>query len=173
MSQIRVINTSLFLLLTFLIQESVIARINFPLGGFTLYIAVLIIVLSLEDRTGSLVFGFIGGLILDLSPAAQSPFGQWALAMTFIGYLFSVNRETVGDFNDRPITFISLISFGAAVSMITFLVIGVLLGQNNGGVVRNLTLIFANSFWTFLIVPIFIPITLKVRKLLLTNRERV
>jgi hypothetical protein len=57
--------------------------------------------------------------------------------------------------------------------MITFLVIGVLLGQNNGGVVRNLTLIFANSFWTFLIVPIFIPITLKIRKLLLTNRERV
>ena len=173
MSQIRVINTSLFLLLTFLIQESVIAGINFPLGGFSLYIAVLMIVLSLEDRTGSLVFGFIGGLILDLSPAAQSPFGQWALAMTFIGYLFSVNRETVGDFNDRPIAFISLISFGAAVSMITFLVIGVLLGQNNGGVLRNLTLIFTNSFWTFLIVPIFIPITLKIRKLLLTNRERV
>ena len=91
MSRIRVLNTSLFLFLVFLIQTTLIARINFPIGGFSLYIATLMVVLSLEDRTGSLVFGFIGGLIMDLSPSAQTPFGQWALAMTFIGYLFSVN----------------------------------------------------------------------------------
>ena len=55
------------------------------------------VVLSLEDRTGSLVFGFIGGLIMDLSPSAQTPFGQWALVMTLIGYLFAVNRDSVVD----------------------------------------------------------------------------
>jgi len=173
MSNVRVLNTSLFLFLIFLIQTTLIARINFPIGGFSLYIATLMVVLSLEDRTGSLVFGFIGGLIMDLSPSAQTPFGQWALVMTFIGYLFSVNRESVGDFNDRPLALTSLISFGASISLLTFVVIGVLLGQNNGGVLRNLSLIFANLTWTFLITPIFMPLILKVRKLLLTNRERI
>ena len=173
MSSVRVLNTSLFLFFIFLIQTTLIARINFPLGGFSLYIATLMLVLSLEDRTGSLVFGFIGGLIMDLSPSAQTPFGQWALAMTFIGYLFSVNRDLVGDFNDRPLALTSLVSIAASVSMITFIIIGVLLGQNTGGLFRNLQVVFANLTWTFLITPIFMPLILRVRKLLLTNRERV
>jgi len=110
---------------------------------------------------------------MDLSPSAQTPFGQWALAMTFIGYLFSVNRESVGDFTDRPLALASLVSVAASVSMLSFVVIGVLLGQNNGGLLRNLLVIFANFIWTFLITPIFMPLILKVRKMLLTNRERV
>lgn len=173
MSRIRVLNTSLFLLLVFLIQTSLIARINFPVGGFSIYIAILMVVLSLEDRNGSLVFGFIGGLIMDLAPSAQTPFGQWALAMTVIGYLFSVNRETVGDFNDRPLALTSLVSVAASVSMLIFIIIGALLGQNNGGLLNSLSIIFTNLLWTFLITPIFMPLILKVRKILLTDRERV
>ena len=173
MSRIRVLNTSLFLLLVFLIQTSLIARINFPVGEFSIYIAILMVVLSLEDRNGSLVFGFIGGLIMDLAPSAQTPFGQWALAMTVIGYLFSVNRETVGDFNDRPLALTSLVSVAASVSMLIFIIIGALLGQNNGGLLNSLSIIFTNLLWTFLITPIFMPLILKVRKILLTNRERV
>ena len=173
MSRIRVLKTLLFLLLVFLIQTSLIARINFPVGGFSIYIAILMVVLSLEDRNGSLVFGFIGGLIMDLAPSAQTPFGQWALAMTVIGYLFSVNRETVGDFNDRPLALTSLVSVAASVSMLIFIIIGALLGQNNGGLLNSLSIIFTNLLWTFLITPIFMPLILKVRKILLTNRERV
>ena len=173
MSRIRVLNTLLFLLLVFLIQTSLIARINFPVGGFSIYIAILMVVLSLEDRNGSLVFGFIGGLIMDLAPSAQTPFGQWALAMTVIGYLFSVNRETVGDFNDRPLALTSLVSVAASVSMLIFIIIGALLGQNNGGLLNSLSIIFTNLLWTFLITPIFMPLILKARKILLTNRERV
>lgn len=173
MSQIRLLNTSLLLLFIFLIQTTLISRINFPLGDFSLYIAILMIVLSLEDRTGSLAFGFIGGLILDLSPAAQTPFGQWALAMTFMGYLFSVNRETVGDFSDRPLALTLLVSMAASLALLTYIVIGVLLGQNIGGFVPNLSIIFGNFLWSFLITPIFLPLVFKIRKILLSNRERV
>jgi hypothetical protein len=34
-------------------------------------------------------------------------------------------------------------------------------------------LILANSLWTFLFVPIFLPLIIRIRKMLLTNRERV
>lgn len=173
MSWQRVVNTSLFLFLVFILQETAVARINFPFNGFSLYIATLMILLSLEDRTGSLVFGFAGGMIMDLSPSASSPFGQWALVMTFIGYLFSVNRETIGDFVDRPVAFVIFVCLSSALAMLVFLIIGTLLGQANGGLLRNLSLILANSLWTFLFVPIFLPLIIRIRKMLLTNRERV
>jgi len=173
MSGLRVFYTSLFLFALFVIQELVIARINFPFDGFSLYLAALMIVLSLEDRTGSLVFGFIGGMIMDLSTSADTPFGQWALVLTIIGYLFSVNRETVGDFTQSPFTFVSFVSTAVSLSLLVFLIIGIMLGQNNGGFYHNLTLIFANAIWSLLLTPIFLPVVIKVRKLTFTNRERI
>ena len=173
MSALRVLYTSIFLFLLFVIQEVIIARVNFPFNGFSLYLAVLMIVLALEDRTGSLVFGFTGGLIMDLSTSADTPFGQWALVMTIIGYLFTVNRETIGDFTESPFTFVIFVSAAVALSLVTFLVIGLMLGQNNGGLLHNIGLILVNSLWTFLITPIFLPIIVRIRKLMLDNRERV
>ena len=173
MSQLRLINTTLFLLVTFFIQESLISRIHFPWHGFSLFVAVLLALLCFEDRTGALVFGFIGGLILDLAPSAVSPFGQWALVMTFMGYLFSLNRESIGDFTDRPLSFVSFLSVAAAVSYLIFLFLGLLLGQANGGFRFNLGVIAVNSLWTFFITPIFLPLIIKVRKLLLTSRDLI
>jgi len=173
MSGLRVFYTSVFLFVIFIIQEILIARINFPFSGFSLYLAALMIVLSLEDRTGSLVFGFIGGMIMDLSTSADTPFGQWALVMTFIGYLFSVNRETIGDFTQSPFTFVLFVSAAVSLSLSVFLFIGLMLGQNNGGIYHNVILIFVNSIWSVILTPIFLPLVIKVRKLTLTNRERI
>ena len=173
MSGLRVFYTSIFLFLLFIIQEVIISRVNFPFNGFSLYLAVLMIMLALEDRTGSSVFGFIGGLIMDLSTSADTPFGQWALVMTIIGYLFTVNRESIGDFTDSPFTFVLFVSAAVSLSLATFLIIGLMLGQNNGGLLHNIGLIFINSLWTFLITPIFLPLIIRIRKLMLDNRERV
>jgi rod shape-determining protein MreD len=173
MSGLRVFYTSVFLFIIFIIQELAIGRINFPLNGFSLYLAALMIVLSLEDRTGSLVFGFIGGMIMDLSTSAETPFGQWALVMTVIGYLFSVNRETIGDYTQSPFTFVVFVSAAVSLSLSVFLLIGLMLGQNNGGVYHNITLILANAIWSLILTPIFLPLVIKVRKLSLTNRDRI
>jgi len=173
MSGLRVFYTSVFLFIIFIIQELAIGRINFPLNGFSLYLAALMIVLSLEDRTGSLVFGFIGGMIMDLSTSADTPFGQWALVMTVIGYLFSVNRETIGDFTQSPFTFVVFVSAAVSLSLSVFLLIGLMLGQNSGGVYHNVTLIFANAIWSLILTPIFLPLVIRVRKLTLTNRDRI
>jgi len=173
MSGLRVLNTSIFLFIVFLIQETVIARIKFPIDGFSLYLAALMVLLSLEDRSGSIVFGFIGGLIMDLSIAADTPFGQWALILTLIGYLFSLNKESIGDFTQSPIIFIMFISLASAFALIVYLTIGALLGQNNGTLSRLISIVFANSLWTFLITPLFLPLIIKTRIALLSNRERI
>jgi len=173
MSGLRVFYTSIFLFLLFIIQEVVVARINFPFNGFSLYLAVLMIVLALEERTGSLVFGFTGGLIMDLSTSTDTPFGQWALVLTIVGYLFSVNRESIGDFTQSPFTFVLFVSAAVSFSLLTFLIIGLMLGQNNGVLFHNFELILVNSLWTFLLTPIFLPLIIRIRKLMLNNRERV
>ena len=173
MSRLRVINTSLFLFVIFMIQELAIARINFPINGFSLYLAALMVVHAVEDRSGSLVFGCIGGVILDFSPSADSPLGQWALVLTIIGYLYSINRESIGDFLDSPFLFLLFVSFATALSLSMYLVFGVMLGSNNGGLLHNLSLIFANSLWTILITPLFLPLIIRVRKMLMSNRERI
>ena len=172
MSRIRVLNTSIFLFVIFLLQETVVSRINFPINGFSLYLSALMVLLSLEDRNGALVFGFIGGLIMDLSAAADTPFGQWALVLTAIGYLFSVNKESIGDFTDSPIVFIVFISLASALALFLFLVIGAMLGQANGTFTYAISIIFANTLWSFLITPLFLPLIIKTRTALLSNRER-
>ena len=130
------------------------------------------VVLSLEDRTGSLVFGFIGGVIMDLSIAADTPFGQWALVMTLMGYLFSINKESIGDYTETPVVFIGFISIASGLSLLIFAIVGTLLGEEMGGLLRNLGLIFANSLWTFLIIPLFLPLIIKMRRIMLTSREK-
>ena len=172
MSRIRVLNTSIFLFVIFLLQETIVSRINFPIGGFSLYLATLMVLLSLEDRNSALVFGFIGGLIMDLSAAADTPFGQWALVLTAIGYLFSVNKESIGDFTLLPITFLLFISLASALSLFLFLAIGGMLGQENGTVTHAFSIIFANTLWSILLTPLFLPAIIKTRAALLSNRER-
>ena len=110
---------------------------------------------------------------MDLSTSIDTPFGQWALVLTIIGYLFSVNRESIGDFTQSPFTFVLFVSAAVSLSLVTFLIIGVMLGQNNGGLFNNTGLILANSLWTFLITPIFLPLIIRIRKSMLDNRERV
>jgi rod shape-determining protein MreD len=172
MSRIRVLNTSIFLFTIFLLQETVISQINFPINGFSLYLAALIVLLSLEDRNGALVFGFIGGLIMDLSAAADTPFGQWALVLTAIGYLFSVNKESIGDVTHSQIIFIVFISFASVLALFLFLAVGALLGQENGTFTHAVSIIFANTLWSLLITPLFLPAIIKARTALLSNRER-
>ena len=156
-----------------MIQETVISRIKFPIDGFSLYLAALMVLLSLEDRSGSIVFGFIGGLIMDLSIAADTPFGQWALILTLVGYLFSLNKESIGDFTQSPLVFVTFISLASAFALVVYLIIGALPGQNTGALSHLISIVFANSLWTFFLTPLFLPLIIKTRTALLSNRERI
>ena len=173
MSPVRLSISTAFLFLIFAIQESVISRIHLPITGFSLYLAVLICLIALEDGNGAVVMGFIGGLVLDLAPTSQSPFGQWALIFTVIGYLISSNMESVGDFTSEPISFVIFIASGAALALSIYLGAGLMLGENVGSFSRALVVIFGNFMWTLLFTPLFLPLIRRVREATLTSRERL
>lgn len=172
MSWSRAAINAVFLILVFVFQEAAIAKIKFPVTGFSFYIAVLLGLMALEEKFGAIILGFIGGIILDLSPTVESPMGKWAFVLTLVGYIFSTNRDSIGDLTSGPIAFILFVSAGAALTLLTFLALGVLLGENNGTLGHNLIAVLGNSFWTLLFAPILLPGLNKFRGLTLTSRER-
>ena len=173
MSWSRVGFTSILLLFFFIVQESAISKINFPIAGFSLYLCVVLGLMALEDRFGALSFGFLAGIVLDFSPSSDSPFGKWALILTIVGYLFSRNRESIGDFTERPMAFVLFVTAGATITLFIFLVVGIVLGENNGSVLNNLKTILGNGIWTLLFSSILLPIIVKLRALTLSSRERI
>ena len=173
MSWSRVGFTSVLLLFFCIVQESAISKINFPIAGFSLYICVVLGLMALEDRFGAISFGFMAGIVLDFSPSSDSPFGKWALILTIIGYLFSRNRESIGDFTERPMAFVLFVTAGATVTLLIFLVVGIVLGENNGSMLNNLKTVFGNGIWTLLFSSILLPIIVKLRALTLSSRERI
>ena len=173
MSWSRVGFTSVLLLFFFIVQESAVSKINFPIAGFSLYLCVVLGLMALEDRFGAISFGFMAGIVLDFSPSSDSPFGKWALILTIIGYLFSRNRESIGDFTERPMAFVLFVTAGATVTLLIFLVVGIVLGENNGSMLNNLKTVFGNGIWTLLFSSILLPIIVKLRALTLSSRERI
>jgi uncharacterized membrane protein YpjA len=87
--------------------------------------------------------------------------------------LFSRNRESIGDFTERPLAFVLFVTAGATVTLIIFLLIGLILGENNGNFLNNLKTVFGNGLWTLLFSSILLPIIVKLRALTLTSRERI
>ncbi len=165
--------SALILLFFFIVQESAVSKINFPISGFSLYLCAVLGLMSLEDRFGAIALGFIGGLILDLSPSSDSAFGKWAFILTIVGYLFSRNRESIGDFTERPLAFVLFVTAGATVTLTIFLLGGVILGENNGAFFINMRTIFGNAIWTLLFSSILLPGLIKLRAFTLTSRERI
>jgi len=165
--------SALILLFFFIVQESAISKINFPISGFSLYLCVVLGLMSLENRFGAIALGFIGGLILDFSPSSDSPFGKWDFILTVVGYLFSRNRESIGDFTERPLAFVLFVTAGATITLTIFLVVGVILGENNGAFFTNIKTIFGNAIWTLLFSSILLPGLIKLRNFTLTSRERI
>ena len=173
MSPVRIALNATFLLLVFVIQESLISPARLPLSGFSLYLAVLLSLVLLENRTGAVILGFVGGLILDLSPSSNAPFGQWALILTGVAYLIAVNAESIDEIVSRPVGVGLFVGFGTSLALSLFLVLGSLLGESAGSFGRALVVIGGNFFWTVLITPFVMPILVAVREVTIGARERI
>jgi len=173
LSPIRIALNATLLLLTFVIQETLISRVRLPISGFSLYLAVVISLVLLENRTGAVILGFIGGLILDLSPSSNAPFGQWALILTGVSYLIAVNAESIDEIVSRPVGLGLFVAAGASLSLFLFLVLGSLLGESTGTIWRSFLVIGGNFLWTTLITPFFMPILITIREVTIGARERI
>jgi len=170
-SPIRIAYSLVFFFVLFAVQESAISLIHFPVAGFSLYLAVAIYLIAYEDHDGAIIMGFLSGIVLDLSPTFNGPFGQWALILTLIGYVFASNRESIFDATSAPLTFVLLIAFGVSAALIFYIFFGLLLGEANGSFTHDIVLILGNLVWTVIFAPMFLPVMRSFQKALSTSRQ--
>lgn len=172
MSPVRIASTLGFFFVLFVVQESAVSLVHFPISGFSLYLAIAISLIAFEDHNGAIVTGFLAGIVLDLSPTSNAPFGQWALILTIIGFLFAVNRDSISDLTSSPITFVIFVAAGVSLALIAYLGFGALLGEQNGSLEHDSIVLLGNLIWTIVFTPMFLPALERIREYSLTARER-
>lgn len=160
------------LLIVFLIQEAFINRINFFIGGFAVYLAFAIAWILREERSSVVLIGFISGLIADLSPTLEAPFGLWTFTMTGLAFLISNYVRGALDSTKSPLALTIVTTLLSSLALVLFIIFGAILGQDLpsfGAIARELT---GNALWTFVLAPIYVPVAIKSHKISLTAREK-
>jgi rod shape-determining protein MreD len=160
------------LLALFIIQEAFVNRINFFIGGFSLYLAFVIAWVMKEDRVTATTIGFIAGFIADLSPTLEAPFGLWTFTLTgFIYFLVTSIRGSL-DAELSPLTMSTVTALSSSAALSLFLIFGAILGQDLPNISVVIREICGNALWSLILAPIYIPIAITFRKISLTAREK-
>ncbi len=162
----------LIFLTLFLIQETLINQINFLVAGFSLYLAFFMAWVIQDQRNSAVVTGFIAGLILDLSPTLDAPFGLWTLVLTSMSYLLSSNVRAALDAELSPLVMLSVAVLASSFALALFLLFGAILGQEVGSASYLFRSISGNALWSALLSPLYIPLAIKLYKATLTARQR-
>ena len=160
------------LLLVFLFQETFVNRINFYLGGFALYLAFAIAWILREERSSAVLIGFLAGLIADLSPTLEAPFGLWTFTMTGLAFLIITYVRGSLDSNLSPLTLSIVTTIFSSIALIIFVIFGAILGQDLPSLSVLARELIGNALWSFVLAPLYIPIAIRTHKLSLSARER-
>ena len=145
-------------LTVFLMQEALVTQLRLPLGGFNLLLIVSLIWAALSTPEIGALTGFGAGIAMDLSQTSPGPMGHWTLiliiacyAVAFLGY---------GDDNIRanPINIVLLTTIGIVAAQLTFLLLGILLGQEAGSFQSVFWLLAGTAFWTALVSPLVLKV---------------
>jgi phosphotransferase system glucose/maltose/N-acetylglucosamine-specific IIC component len=64
-------------------------RIEFFIGGFSLYLALLFSWLATEEKGEAYLSAFIAGIILDLTPSFDTPVGLWTATLLVLSLISS------------------------------------------------------------------------------------
>ena len=156
----------------FILQEGFINRINFFIGGFSLYLVFVIAWTLQEEPSNAMLIGFFAGFIADFSPTLESPFGLWTLILTGFCYFLATTVRGNLDPQLSPLQMTLVTASSSAVLLLLFIVIGAILGQELSSISILISEVIGNTRWSFVLAPIYIPLTIKFYQLSLTARER-
>ena len=156
----------------FITQEAILNRINFFIGGFSLYLAFFMAWIMQEERNSAVTTGFIAGFILDLSPTLEAPFGLWTLVLTGMSYILATNVRAALDSELSPVVMTVVTVVGSSVALLLFLLFGAILGQDVGSGSYVSREILGNAMWALLLSPLYVPITIALYRATLTARNR-
>ena len=162
--------SSLIFILVFLIQESVINQLHLPGGGFSLPLLIALTWAALSTPTVGALTGFISGFFMDLSQSSSGPMGHWTLIMILACYAVAFLGSGNDNVRGNPVTNIFLVSIASVLTLLAFVIAGLLLGISAGSFSRILITILSNGIWALLVTPLILPIFTRLHRVVLRDR---
>jgi rod shape-determining protein MreD len=157
----------------FIAQESVISQLNFPAGGFSIFLILTLLWAALSTPEVAAAAGFGAGILLDLSPSTSGPLGHWTLILVLMCY--AIAFFSYGDENIRgnPFSVIMMVTLAQAIVLVSYLVTGFLLGVTATSFGQTLITIIGNAVWTMVITPLLLPVVVWLHDLAFDSRMRI
>jgi rod shape-determining protein MreD len=165
------ISTLIFVIIFFL-QESVINPLRLPAEGFSLPLLIALTWAALSNPTAGALSGFVTGFLMDLSQSSSGPIGHWTLIMVLACYAVAFLGSGNDNVRGNPVTNIFLVSIASVLTLIAYVITGLLLGVSAGSFTRILITILSNGIWALLVTPLILPIITRLHYVVLGDQAR-
>ena len=142
----------------FLIQEAFVTQMRLPAGGINLLLLVALIWAALSTPEIGALTGFGAGLMMDVSQTAPGPMGHWTLVLIIACYVIAFLGYGDDNIRGNPINIVFLTTVGVVAAQITFLILGIMLGQEIGSVKHVLFILAGSAFWTAIVSPLVLKV---------------
>jgi len=157
----------------FILQESVVTQFKLFGGGFSLFLIFALLWSALGTPEMGALTGFGAGLLMDLSQSASGPMGQWTLIMILAGFTVSYLGYGDDNFRGNPISLIFIVAAAVVVIRVIYLILGLLLGSDNGSTWSVLVSLFSSAFWSAAIAPLLLPVVTRIHEALFDVKSRI
>ncbi len=157
----------------FIIQEAVVSQLNFPAGGFSIFLILTLLWAALSTPEVAAAVGFGAGILLDLSPSTSGPLGHWTLILVLISY--AIAFFSYGDENLRgnPLSVILIVTLAQVIVLVSYLITGFLLGNSATSFAQSAITIVGSGFWTLVVTPLMLPSVAWLHDLAFDSRMRI
>jgi uncharacterized membrane protein len=157
----------------FIFQESVVSQLNFPAGGFSVFLILILIWAALSTPEVAAAVGFGAGILLDLAPSTSGPLGHWTLILVLVSY--AIAFFSYGDENMRgnPLSLILMVTLAQVTVLISYVVTGFLLGNSATSFAQTAITIIGSGFWTLVVTPLMLPAVAWLHDLAFDSRMRI
>ena len=165
--------SSIIFVFVFFIQESFINQLRLPGSGFSLLLLIALIWAALSTPIVGALSGFISGFLMDLSQSSSGAMGHWTLIMILACYAVAFLGSGNDNVRGNPITNIFLVSIASVLTLVAFVITGVLLGVSFGSNFQVLITIVGNGIWALLVTPLALPVVTKLHRVLFGNQAHL
>jgi uncharacterized membrane protein len=157
----------------FIAQEAAVSQLNFPAGGFSIFLILTLLWAALSTPEVAAAVGFGAGILLDLSTSTSGPLGHWTLILLLISY--AISFFSYGDENMRgnPLSLILMVSLAQVIVLFSYLVTGFLLGNSVTSFAQSAITIAGSGLWTLVVTPLMLPAVAWLHDLAFDSRLRI
>lgn len=159
------------LIFIYVLQTSMIARINLPLGGPNLIFIFFLAWVLKHDRLSAAAIGFVVGLLMDLAPPGVSTAGVWTIVLTGVGYGVAVLATRSQDVANSPVVAWLFVASGLLAIFVGRFIIGASIGETEPSFVPLIKLLIGTLIWNLLFAPLALWLTNRLYQVLTPRSE--